>query len=257
MTRKRSESTEMIYIAAPYWHEDETVRDYRRQKAIEYSTTLTKRGIMNYSPLLYTERFNKTRVKERYWIEHGRRMVEACDVVRVLCLDGWQESSGVAGEIEVARRSGKKVEYIEECVSLAFCGSRSLGDKKVKEIIDMEIERHRPEMIVTHGEPAGVCALARAVCQERGIPLKAHYLQLKKAAGKFHHRSVAVFNDCDFCVFIHDGVSKGCHNELELARKMDIPHTYYLLQEGNVVQPEDQDLVWEELEMPDMLDLEE
>lgn len=218
----------MYYIAAPYWHSSEQVRSDRRNQVIAYSMMLTRRGILNYSPLLYTERFKKTAVPEQYWIEHGIRMVDACDVVRVMCLDGWRESAGIAGEVERAESQGKPVEYVEQYKRLAFCGSRTCNDQQSKDIIYRAIEMHQPEVVVTHGEPEGVCTIAQQVARELGLPLKVHFLQLKRAAGKFHHRSVAVFNDCDHCVFIHDGVSTGCSNELELAKKMDISHEYHL-----------------------------
>lgn len=222
----------MYYIAAPYWHESEQVRNERRNQVIAYSMMLTRRGVLNYSPLLYTERFKKTAVPESFWLEHGKRMVDACDVVRVLCLDGWQESSGIAGEVERAEGQGKPIEYVERHKRLAFCGSRACNDQRTVDLIYQAIEMHQPEMIITHGEPEGVCTLAQKAAREQGLPLKVHFLQLKRAAGKFHHRSVAVFNDCDYCVFIHDGVSTGCSNELKLAKKMGIPYEYHRYQPG-------------------------
>lgn len=48
----------MIYIAAPFWDTNETVRNYRRRKAIEYSERLFHQGIPFYSPLLYSQHFN-------------------------------------------------------------------------------------------------------------------------------------------------------------------------------------------------------
>ena len=220
---------EMYYIAAPYWHNDEKVRAERRYAAVAYSMMLTRNGVLNYSPLLYTEKFKKTDVPEKYWLEHGVRMVDACDVVRVLCLTGWKESGGIQREIKKAESQGKPIEYIERFQQLAFCGSRTCNDDRAKKLIYNEIEKHDPEIIVTHGEPEGVCTLAQEAAKKLGLTLKLHFLQLKRAGGKFHHRSKAVFEDCDYCVFIHDGESKGCSNELELAKKMKIPYTYHLL----------------------------
>jgi hypothetical protein len=222
------EENKMYYIAAPYWHPSEQVRNERRNQVIAYSMMLTRRGILNYSPLLYTERFKKTAVPESFWLEHGLRMVDACDVVRVLCLDGWKDSSGIAGEVKRAESQGKKVEYVERYKRLAFCGSRTCNDQHTIDLIHQAIEMHQPETIITHGEPEGVCTLAQKVAKELGLPLKVHFLQLKRAAGKFHHRSRAVFEDCDYCVFIHDGVSTGCSNEIEMAKKMGIAYEYHL-----------------------------
>ena len=155
-------------------------------------------------------------------------MVDACDVIRVLCLDGWEESVGIAGELARARDQGKKIEYVERYKRLAFCGSRTCNDQQTVELIHQAIEMHQPEMIITHGEPEGACALAQKAARELGLPLKLHFLQLKRAAGKFHHRTKAVFEDCNYCVFIHDGESTGCSNELAIAKKMNIPYEYHL-----------------------------
>ncbi len=229
----------MYYIAAPYWHASEAVRNERRNQVIAYSMMLTRQGILNYSPLLYSDKFKKTAVSEGYWLEHGLRMVDACDIVRVLCLDGWNESGGIKGEIERAEAQGKKIEYVERYKRLAFCGSRVCNDEHTVSLIESAIEKHDPEMIVTHGEPEGVCTLAQQAARKFGLPLKVHYLQLKRAAGKFHHRSRKVFEDCDFCVFIHDGVSTGCSNELKMAKEMSIPYEYHLYEIGNVKKDDD------------------
>jgi len=246
MTHPNKEST-MYYIAAPYWHESEKVRAERRDKTIAYSMMLTRRGILNYAPMIYSDKFKKTEVPEQYWLEHGLRMVDACDIVRVLCLDGWRESSGVANEVERAEKQGKPVEYIERYKRLAFCGSRTCNDRMTVNLIHEAIEAHQPEMIVTHGEPGGVCTLAQQVAKELGLPLKVHHLELKRGKGKFEHRSKAVFNDCAYCVFIHDGVSTGCNNELELAKKMGIPYEYHL--HNSEDQNSDLDVNFKDLEI--------
>ena len=102
---------------------------------------------------------------------------------------------------------------------LSIHGSRSLGDERVKIIILETIEKYKPSVIVTHGEPDGVCSVARDVCREFAIPLKLHYLNFKYLKGAFEHRSIEVINDCTHCLFIHDGESKGTSNEMVLAKK--------------------------------------
>ncbi len=223
----------MIFVACPYWHESEEIRNYRRAAAIKYSSRLAKLGVLNYSPLAYTG--NKS-APEVYWIEHGLKMIETCDEIHVLCLDGWRESSGVKGEIKKGERLELKIRYIEKHERLAFCGSRPLKCQKTKDLILREIENHQASTIITHGEPDGVCRKAIEVSRQNGYALKLHHLKPKKhAAGKYEHRSIAVLNDCDFCVFLHDGKSKGTRNELELAQKMGIPYSYYVLVNGEYV----------------------
>lgn len=114
-------------------------------------------------------------------------------------------------------------------MKLAIFGSRTLYDDRVKNIILTEIEKFNPSEIVTSAIIEGVCKMARDICQKNAIPLKLHFINPKYAQGKYDHRSKAVLNDCDFVIIIHDGISKGTTNELNIAIKMNIPYEYYKL----------------------------
>ena len=105
-------------------------------------------------------------------------------------------------------------------MKMSVHGSRTLVDERVKIILLEEIRKNGVTEIVTHGEPDGVCRLARKLCREKAIPLKLHYLNFKYLRGAFEHRSKAVLQDADIGLFIHDGKSKGTSNELKLAEKM-------------------------------------
>lgn len=115
-------------------------------------------------------------------------------------------------------------------MKLSVHGSRTLDDERVKIIILEEIEAHGVTEIVTHGEPEGVCGVARRLCKEMAIPLKLHFLNFRYLRGAFEHRSIAVLKDADRAVFIHDGASEGTSNELKLAKKMKIPYRYEVLE---------------------------
>ena len=115
---------------------------------------------------------------------------------------------------------------------LSISGSRSLKDERVRILILEQIEKHKVTRITTHAEPGGVCEIARILCKENAIPLTLHYLDFKKLRGAFYHRSLAVFYDTDIALFIHDGISKGCQNEYELAKKMNIPSEYFILEKA-------------------------
>ena len=108
-------------------------------------------------------------------------------------------------------------------------GSRTLSDERVKIILLEEIEKFKPDAIVTHAEPDGVCGIARKLCRELAIPLTLHFLNFRYLRGAFEHRSKDVLNDCDYAVFIHDGESKGTSNELKLAKKMNKQTSAYTI----------------------------
>ena len=248
----------MIFIACPFWDEDKSVRKYRRKKSTEYADILIRHGLQCYSPLVYTGSYNESQPKERYWLAHGLKMLDACSSVRVLCLPGWEQSKGVKGEIAKAQSIGLEIKYVTQHEKLSFHGSRSLKCATTTDLILSEIEKHNPSMIVTHGEPKGVCAIARRVSMSQGVTLKLHHLnKTKYAQGMYHHRSMAVLLDSDFAVFVHDGKSSGTANEYALAKKLGIMSKYYVMDNGVFTSqpPNDQPTCnIEDVDMVSMLD---
>jgi len=117
-------------------------------------------------------------------------------------------------------------------LKLAFFGSRSLRirRKEVLKIIEMEIEKHNPEMVITSGAPEGVCKLVKYYCINNGITLKLYNLDFKRhARGAFQHRSISTIEDSDYVISIHDGESRGTKNEFNLVRRFGKLYTYHLL----------------------------
>ncbi len=99
----------------------------------------------------------------------------------------------------------------------------------MRQIILDEIKAIGATSIVTTGETHGICEEARNICKELSIPLMVYWLDKKRAAGMYDHRSRAILSDCDHCLLIHDGISKGTRNELKLVKKMQIPHNYIVM----------------------------
>jgi hypothetical protein len=48
----------------------------------------------------------------KFWSQQDRRLLEACDELWVLTLDGWQQSVGIQAEIAIARELGKPIRYV-------------------------------------------------------------------------------------------------------------------------------------------------
>ena len=226
----------MIYIAAPFWDANQKTRNYRRRKAIEYSERLFHKGIRFYSPLLYSAHFQEKKASEGYWLQHGLKMVDVCDEMRVLCLEGWEKSAGIKGEIARAEDRGIPVEYITRHVRLSFHGSRSLSMAQCKPVIIKAFETHLPDVVVTHGEPEGACQYTRQLARKNGLSLKLHHLQHWRMQGQFHWRSKAVLEDSEFAIFLHDGQSNGTAGELDMAKKMGVPFQYFSLKNKKLVE---------------------
>ncbi len=115
----------------------------------------------------------------------------------------------------------------EQVNYLSFSGSRTLDYDKVRTIIDKEIKKHNPSIVITHGEPAGVCQLVQEECKKLGIPLLLFFLEKKYGKGCYYWRTIKLMELSNHAIFIHDGKSIGTMNELEVAKKKKIPYTYY------------------------------
>ncbi len=154
----------------------------------------------------------------------------ACEDKIQHTVPGWTKKENPSEEFiitpEKFQNKALKVRELPMC-KLSVHGSRTLTDERVRILILEEIAKLQADEIVTHGEPEGVCGVARALCKEKAIPLKLHFLNFKFLRGAFEHRSKSVLHDAEFALFIHDGKSKGTSNEIILAQKMKIPHTVH------------------------------
>ena len=110
---------------------------------------------------------------------------------------------------------------------LSFSGSRTLDYDTVRDLICKEIEKHNPKVVITHGEPAGVCQLVQQECKRLGIPLLLFFLEKKNGRGCYYHRTLKLMSVSNYAIFIHDGKSVGTDNELKIAKKMKVPYTYH------------------------------
>ena len=130
-------------------------------------------------------------------------------------------------------------------MNLTIFGSRTLTDTRVENIIQDKISELKPDAIITSGETAGVCAIARKKARENSIKLILEFANNEKySAGKYHHRAIAILKQTDYVLFIHDGVSKGTKNEIALAVKMNKKHEVH-----TISLTDEEDIKWEDLSL--------
>lgn len=107
----------MIYVAAPYSSPDATVVAQRMKAFSEVMASMIEQGEYPVSPLL--NHFLTERVKTNFpldwafWHGYSKTLLEKCDALLVIKLPGWEESSGVQGEIAIATARGIPVRYLE------------------------------------------------------------------------------------------------------------------------------------------------
>lgn len=103
----------MVYLASPYSDADEGVRIERAQAAAEVMAKLLDKGINVYSPIVCIGGLAKYRkgqpTEYEAWDSICEAMIERCDSLMVLTLDGWQKSKGIRAEMEFAREIGMPI----------------------------------------------------------------------------------------------------------------------------------------------------
>lgn len=114
-------------------------------------------------------------------------------------------------------------------LKLCIFGTRTFyNHPEAAKIVDEEISRLQPQIIVTSGDADGICKLAVDKAKQFSIPLELHFLNREKyAAGMYHHRSLEILQNSNYVLFIHDGKSQGTKNEIEMAKKLNIEFKYY------------------------------
>lgn len=116
--------SELIYLASPYSHPDKSIRKERYEQVTKVGARLIMEGYHIFGPI--TESHNYQRVnssvghKWDFWKEHDELMMERCDEMWVLCLEGWEQSLGVQAEIKYAKYIGMHINYINQHTYLSY-----------------------------------------------------------------------------------------------------------------------------------------
>lgn len=106
---------ELVYLATPYSHEDESVRLKRFDVVNTVAADLMKEGKVVFSPISHSHTIaveNDLPTDWDYWKQSCEVFVTRCDRLMVLCVDGWKISTGVQEEIKIAEQHNIPIEYI-------------------------------------------------------------------------------------------------------------------------------------------------
>jgi hypothetical protein len=97
---------QVIYLASPYSHPEESVRYGRYYKVIEATSDLIKQGYLVYAPIVHNHVITITPDIPKdfsFWKTFDVAMLKRCDAIAVLKLEGWEKSIGIQHELTVAR----------------------------------------------------------------------------------------------------------------------------------------------------------
>ncbi len=108
----------LLYVACPYSHIDPKVRDYRFRTACRASALLMKAGVVVISPLSHSvpiaEYVGEVESDHDFWLGQDIPILQRCEELLILGLDGWTESLGVRKEMFEALALKKPITLINE-----------------------------------------------------------------------------------------------------------------------------------------------
>lgn len=105
-----------IYLACPYSHKDPEVRAQRVEAVNKTAAELMMAGHLVFSPLSHSHPISKhckvNPCDHDFWLRQDLWILRFCDEMHILCLDGWDESTGIKIEVEYAKTLGIDVRMI-------------------------------------------------------------------------------------------------------------------------------------------------
>jgi hypothetical protein len=106
-----------IYIACPYSHPVAQVREARFGAVNRVTAQLMKKGFVVFSPISHTHPIAVAGDLPKgwdYWEHFDRVFLSMSRKLYILTLDGWKESEGVQGEIEIAKELNLPIYEVDE-----------------------------------------------------------------------------------------------------------------------------------------------
>lgn len=104
-----------IFVSLPYTHKEPEIIQLRYERACAYSAVLLKQGHIPLSPIVTGHAILTVADLPgdfEFWKNYCYETLKLCQEVHVLQMPGWDQSSGVAAELEFAESKGMPVRYI-------------------------------------------------------------------------------------------------------------------------------------------------
>ena len=109
---------ELVYIAAPYAHENHLVMQLRHEIINRLCGKIINQfNCSIFSPISHGHMINTSMDrgfdKREYWMKADLKVLSHCSDMFVLMLDGWRESKGVTEELLYCNKNNINVRYID------------------------------------------------------------------------------------------------------------------------------------------------
>jgi hypothetical protein len=107
----------MIYLAAPYTKltpEERVLYFGPNGLCCKFASKVFASGKHILVPNIYSHPIAQFDLPSdwKFWKEFDEKLLSICDELWVLMLPGWEESTGVKAEIEIAKQNNKPIHYI-------------------------------------------------------------------------------------------------------------------------------------------------
>lgn len=106
----------MIYLASPYSHPEEQVRNDRYYIVMKVAVEqYFQKGLIVYSPIIHwhvAAFMHDLPGDHETWMKQDKGMIRISEALHVLRIDGWDTSKGVKSEIEFANLLEIPVVYV-------------------------------------------------------------------------------------------------------------------------------------------------
>lgn len=105
-----------IYLASPYTHQSPTIREERFNAVCRATASLMLSGRCVFSPIAHSHPVDLaigTPQSGEFWKAQDIPILRHASELAVLTLDGWEQSTGIQWEIELARKLHIPVTYME------------------------------------------------------------------------------------------------------------------------------------------------
>jgi len=105
----------MIYLAAPYTDPNPEVCEQRMALFAIADARLIAKGYYTVSPLAkhWLTQYTTMDTTWQYWKEYAQQLMSKCDELFVVTLDGWDTSTGVQEEIEMAKKFNIPISFVK------------------------------------------------------------------------------------------------------------------------------------------------
>jgi Domain of unknown function (DUF1937). len=105
----------LVYLSIPYSDKSKLVVRRRMEVFNQITLKLLSMGVHVVSPMLVEHLLTDTDIEITYdrWSEYCETMMNSCDELWVIQVEGWDKSTGVKAEIEYAKKTKKAVAFLE------------------------------------------------------------------------------------------------------------------------------------------------